>query len=136
VKRVIHRLSTDILYLVKIFFAFGGNRVAKICLASVNKGVIMISPETIHHIAKLSRLSFSENEIKQYSEQLSAILDYVDQLSELDTTDVSPTSHALYMANVFREDGVKQSLSSEQIFMNAPDSEETYFKVPQIMGDK
>ena len=96
----------------------------------------MISSESIQHIAQLSRLSFSESETEQFTEQLSAILEYVDQLAELDTTDVQPASHALPSLNVFRGDQVKHSLTQEQIFMNAPDTEEAYFKVPQIMGDK
>ncbi|MBT9545989.1 MAG: Asp-tRNA(Asn)/Glu-tRNA(Gln) amidotransferase subunit GatC [Candidatus Sericytochromatia bacterium] len=96
----------------------------------------MISTESIKHIARLSRLSFSEAEIEQFTEQLGAILNYVDQLAELDTTGVKPASHALPAINVFRDDTVLHSLSQAQIFMNAPETEEAYFKVPQIMGDK
>lgn len=96
----------------------------------------MISSESIKHIAQLSRLSFSDTEIEQFTEQLGDILNYVDQLAELDTTGVEPASHALPSSNVFRHDTVVHSLSQSQIFMNAPETEEAYFKVPQIMGDK
>ena len=95
-----------------------------------------IDLQNTEHIAVLSRLDLSDNEIPIYADQLSKILNYVDQLNDLDTTDVEPTSHILNLTNVVRDDEIIHSLSSEQIFQNAPEQEEAFFKVPQIMGEK
>ncbi|PIQ26784.1 Asp-tRNA(Asn)/Glu-tRNA(Gln) amidotransferase GatCAB subunit C [bacterium (Candidatus Blackallbacteria) CG17_big_fil_post_rev_8_21_14_2_50_48_46] len=94
----------------------------------------MITSETIRHIAKLSRLSFSEPEIERLKHDLATVLDYVDQLAEVDTEGVEPACHSLSIKNVYRNDKVRHSLSSEQVFQNAPETEDAYFKVPQIMG--
>lgn len=94
----------------------------------------MINQETVAHIAKLSRLGFTESESRLYAEHLGQILNYVAQLAELDTAGVEPSLHALSVLNVFREDHVRHSLSKDQIFANAPEMESTYFKIPQMMG--
>jgi len=64
---------------------------------------------------------------------LSEIFSYIEKLDELDTTAVEPTSHVLPLSNVFRMDAVKPSLSAEKIVENAPDREDTFFKVPNII---
>ncbi len=87
----------------------------------------------IEHIAKLSRLELSDEEKKLYSQQLSSVLDYVEQLSEVDTSDVEPTANITGLKNVLREDGVEESgISHEDIKINAPEFENGSFIVPSV----
>ncbi|GAB6184099.1 Asp-tRNA(Asn)/Glu-tRNA(Gln) amidotransferase subunit GatC [Thermodesulfovibrio hydrogeniphilus] len=92
-----------------------------------------ISKEMVKHISLLSRLELKEDEIEMYQEQLSRILDYVEKLNEVNTTDVEPTSHVLSLNNVFREDIVKPSISREEALKNAPDATDKFFRVPKII---
>lgn len=92
----------------------------------------MISEQEVLKIAKLAKLSLNENEVKKFSEQLGDILTYVEQLNELDTTDVPPTSRPIPTHNVFRKDIVKPGLTHEEAFKNAPEQENNMFKVPKI----
>lgn len=92
-----------------------------------------ISKEQVKHIAMLSRLQLSENELEMYQEQLSRILDYVEKLNELDTKEIEPTSHVIALSNVFREDIVKGSLSRDEVLKNAPQATDKFFKVPKII---
>lgn len=94
----------------------------------------MIERQEIERIAHLAKLQLSESEILQYTTQLGAILDYVAQLNELDTTGVVPATHALPHYNVFRPDERRQLLSREQVLQNAPEQENGYFKIPQILA--
>lgn len=89
--------------------------------------------EQIEHIAKLSRLELTEGEKKLYSEQLSSVLDYVDQLSEVDTENVEPTANITGLSNVFREDAVEESgVSHKEIEKNAPEFKDGSFVVPGV----
>ncbi|KJJ83850.1 Glu-tRNAGln amidotransferase, C subunit [Candidatus Omnitrophus magneticus] len=94
-----------------------------------------ITEEVVEHVAKLSRLSFDAVTIKQFQSQVSKILDYIDQLKEVDTANTPPTTHVLSaMKNVFREDINKESISSSEALSNAPDKEDNkFFKVPKII---
>lgn len=94
-----------------------------------------ISAETVRHIAYLSRLEIADSEIPRVSAQLNSILQYVDKLRELDTDGVPPTAHTLRQKNVFREDEVLPSLTKEQVLINAPETENGHFKVPQIIQE-
>jgi aspartyl-tRNA(Asn)/glutamyl-tRNA(Gln) amidotransferase subunit C len=89
-----------------------------------------ITREQVLHVAKLARLGLSEDEVERFSEQLSAILEAVGTIAELDLTDVEPTSHPLDLANVFGEDEPEPSLSLEEALANAPDPEDGSFGVP------
>jgi aspartyl-tRNA(Asn)/glutamyl-tRNA(Gln) amidotransferase subunit C len=93
----------------------------------------IISEQTVRHIAVLARLECNSDEIHKFAHELNAILEYVEKLKELDTTDIEPTSHALRLKNVYREDVVRPSLTNEQALANAPESENGYFKVPPII---
>jgi aspartyl-tRNA(Asn)/glutamyl-tRNA(Gln) amidotransferase subunit C len=95
----------------------------------------LISEETVRHIALLSRLEFSDAEIHRFAGDLNEILGFVEKLKELDTEDVEPTTHALRQVNVYRDDIVQPSLTSEQVLANAPESEAGHFKVPQIIQE-
>lgn len=94
-----------------------------------------ITIETVEHVANLARLYLSEEEKKEMANTLSSILDYMDKLNELDTTNVPPTAHIIPIKNVFREDVVKESLPREEVLKNAPEKERGFFKVPRIIED-
>jgi len=92
-----------------------------------------ISKEEVEHVAYLARLQFNEIEIERFTGQLNAILEYMDQLSQLDTAQVEPTFHAVIQKNVFREDSVKPSITQELSLNNAPDPDRGFFRVPKII---
>jgi aspartyl-tRNA(Asn)/glutamyl-tRNA(Gln) amidotransferase subunit C len=87
----------------------------------------------VDHVALLSRLELSEEEKKQYADQLNNILEYAKMLDELETGDVPPTAHVLPLKNVFREDRVGEHLALEKTMQNAPDQDGNFFKVPRIV---
>jgi aspartyl-tRNA(Asn)/glutamyl-tRNA(Gln) amidotransferase subunit C len=92
-----------------------------------------ITLEEVEHIARLARLKLTEEEKILYSEQLSKILDYIEKLNELDTTNVEPTSHVLPIKNVFREDTPVPSLPVDEALQNAPQRAGPYYRVPRII---
>ncbi len=92
-----------------------------------------ITREDILHVAHLARLNLSEDELVKMTEQLDNILSYVDKLSELDTDNVLPTTHAHKSVNAFREDAVMPSLPLEDALANAPEDNGQMFKVPRII---
>ncbi|MFQ5893595.1 MAG: Asp-tRNA(Asn)/Glu-tRNA(Gln) amidotransferase subunit GatC [Nitrospinota bacterium] len=92
-----------------------------------------ISRDEVLHVARLSRLTFSEAEVDRFTEQLSAILTYMEKLDELDTSGVEPTSHVVPLANVFKADEVHPSVDREQIMAGGPSAEHGHYKVPKIV---
>lgn len=92
-----------------------------------------ISDEDVRHIAHLARLKPGEDEVRLFSVQLSAILEYIEQLNEVDTTDVPPTAHALPVSNVFRADLPRPSLTPDQALANAPARDGSFFAVPKVL---
>lgn len=94
-----------------------------------------ITEEMVRHVALLSRLSFSPDELKYFTFHLNSILEYVETLNELDTSGVEPTSHSLRMSNIFREDIVTPSLPNQEALSNAPEKEEQCFKVPRVIQE-
>jgi len=94
---------------------------------------VRISKEDIEHIASLARLHLTEGEKDLFGLQLSRILDYMEKLNELDTTDVEPTSHVLPLSNVMRDDVSGPSIQREDALMNAPDHTDKFFRVPKII---
>jgi aspartyl-tRNA(Asn)/glutamyl-tRNA(Gln) amidotransferase subunit C len=95
----------------------------------------MISREDVEHVARLARLALSEAESERMREQLSGILAYIDTLRALDTAGVEPTSHAVPLVNVMREDATRASLPPEVALANAPDRSDGFFRVPRIIED-
>jgi aspartyl-tRNA(Asn)/glutamyl-tRNA(Gln) amidotransferase subunit C len=87
----------------------------------------------IEKVARLARLNLSEEEKETFGNQLEQTLNYMEQLNQLDTTGVEPTSHAIPVHNVFREDEVKPSFPREEVLGLAPDEEVGHFKVPRII---
>jgi aspartyl-tRNA(Asn)/glutamyl-tRNA(Gln) amidotransferase subunit C len=95
----------------------------------------IIDEKQVRAVAKLSRLDLTDAEVKVFSRQLSAILEYVEKLNELDTTNVEPLAHCLPVSNVFREDKPGESLGVEKTLANAPQRDDEFFKVPKILDD-
>ncbi len=94
-----------------------------------------IDKTQVRKVAKLSRLELTEPEVEEFTGQLSAILDYVEKMNELDTTDIEPLAHCLPISNVLREDCARESLGTEKVLANAPQRDEEFFKVPKILDD-
>jgi aspartyl-tRNA(Asn)/glutamyl-tRNA(Gln) amidotransferase subunit C len=92
-----------------------------------------ITRENILHVAHLARLNLNEDELVKMTAQLDNILSYVDKLSELNTDNVLPTTHAHKSVNAFREDKVLDSLPLEDALSNAPEDNGEMFKVPRII---
>ena len=92
-----------------------------------------ISEQDIKTVASLSRLRIREEEAEEVIFQLNRILTYVENLQEIDTSQIEPTTYALPMQNVFRADEVKPSLDRELALSNAPLKEDGYFKVPRVL---
>ncbi|MBQ1940961.1 MAG: Asp-tRNA(Asn)/Glu-tRNA(Gln) amidotransferase subunit GatC [Selenomonadaceae bacterium] len=94
-----------------------------------------VTKEDMENVAVLSRLSIPEDKEAQCTQQLNDFLEYVDNLSTVDTEGIQPIAHVLPVSNVFREDVVKESLSREAALSNAPLKEDGYFKVPKVLED-
>lgn len=92
-----------------------------------------ITRTEIDHVARLARLALSESEKDLFTAQMSTILSYVEALNELDTTGISPTSHAVPVENAFRADTVQPSIGLDKALLNAPDRVETFFRVPPVI---
>lgn len=92
-----------------------------------------ISKEEVKHVAHLARLAITEEEAEKFADQLGKITDFAEQLNELDTTNVEPTSHVLPLVNVLREDVAKEGLPLEKVMLNVKDQEAGQIKVPSIM---
>ncbi|MBD0348517.1 MAG: Asp-tRNA(Asn)/Glu-tRNA(Gln) amidotransferase subunit GatC [Thermoleophilia bacterium] len=89
-----------------------------------------ISREEVRHVARLARLELSEDELARFGGQLDAILEAVGKVGELDLSGVEPTAHPLDLVNVWSDDEPRGSLSVAEVLANAPDSEDTFFRVP------
>ncbi len=94
-----------------------------------------VTKDDLENVAVLSRLSIPADQQETYIQQMDSILTYMDNLAEVDTADVKPTTYALPMQNVFREDVVKPSLDRDLALSNAPLKEDNYFKVPKVLED-
>ena len=92
-----------------------------------------VSKEEVKHLAKLSRLAFDDNSLDKITNDLSSIVDFANQLSEIEVEGVKPTAHILDIKNVFREDNVDKSYDREEILKNAPDREAGCVSVPQTV---
>lgn len=95
----------------------------------------MLERAEVDKVAHLARLSLTDAESEQFTTQLGDILDYFEQLSELDVTEVEPTTRAIDVSNITRTDDLTPYADRESILACAPDQEDEYFKVPKIMGD-
>jgi aspartyl-tRNA(Asn)/glutamyl-tRNA(Gln) amidotransferase subunit C len=91
-----------------------------------------ITREDVLHVARLARLEIPEGDVEAVQAQLGAILEAVGKVSELDLSDVEPTSHPLDIVNVWAEDEPRPSLPREDALANAPDPEDGQFRVPAV----
>lgn len=96
----------------------------------------MIDREQVRKVAHLARLQLTQEEEEQFTTQLSSILQYFEQLNELDTEDVAPTTRAIEVSNITRSDELQPTLSREELLAVAPDQDGEYFRVPQILGEE
>ncbi|MEM7067034.1 MAG: Asp-tRNA(Asn)/Glu-tRNA(Gln) amidotransferase subunit GatC [Cyanobacteria bacterium P01_B01_bin.77] len=94
----------------------------------------MIDLEQVRKVALLARLDLTEAEEQQFTEQLSGILDYVQQLNELNTDNIEPTTRAIELSNITRQDELTPFEERESILEIAPEREDDFFKVPKILG--
>jgi len=92
-----------------------------------------ISRTEVAHVARLARLALDEAELDALTGDMDAILAYVDQLDRLDTADITPTAHAVPLANAFRPDEVRPSFTPEQALANAPQPDQAGFRVPRVI---
>ncbi len=93
----------------------------------------MISATQVEHVAQLARLALSPAERQRFTEQLNAILTYMEQLNAVPTADVEPTTHVLDLVNIFRDDRVEKTLSVSESLANAPETAQHFFVVPRIV---
>lgn len=93
-------------------------------------------PEEVARIAHLARLSLTEDELQLFARQLAGILEYVEQLRQIDTAGVPPTSHPLALTAPLRGDDVRPSLPRERALEGAPEGDAAagLFKVPRVLG--
>jgi aspartyl-tRNA(Asn)/glutamyl-tRNA(Gln) amidotransferase subunit C len=92
-----------------------------------------ITKEAVGHIAHLARLELDPEEVETYTVQVDRILQYMDKLNSLDTKGIEPTSHAMPVVCVLRNDEAKSSFSTDESTLNAPDRKGGFFKVPPII---
>jgi aspartyl-tRNA(Asn)/glutamyl-tRNA(Gln) amidotransferase subunit C len=90
----------------------------------------MIDREQVLHVARLARLELSEDEVARMSDELSAVLDHIEKISELDLHGVRPTTHVVEVSNALRPDVVEPSLPREVALENAPAVADGGFRVP------
>lgn len=95
-----------------------------------------ITIKDVEYISQLAKLEFTEAEKEKYTYQLNQILEYMEQLNKLDTSNVEPLSHVIELVNVHREDTVIRSLDIEDALKNAPAKTEKFFRVPKVISEK
>lgn len=101
----------------------------KLCMGKMMK----LTKAEVEHVALLARLELTEDESERMTERLNQIMVHFEKLQELDTEDVIPTSHSIPVLNVFREDKAGRSLKPEEALAAAPEAENDYFVVPQVV---
>jgi aspartyl-tRNA(Asn)/glutamyl-tRNA(Gln) amidotransferase subunit C len=97
--------------------------------------VTSISRDDVAHLARLARLALSDEELDHFAGQLEVILGSVARVGEVAADDIPPTSHAIPLTNVFREDEVTPSLSTDEVLAAAPAAEDGRFRVPRILDE-
>jgi aspartyl-tRNA(Asn)/glutamyl-tRNA(Gln) amidotransferase subunit C len=95
-----------------------------------------ITPDTVRHLASLARILVTDEEVETLASELNVIVDAVAKVNQAVSGDVLATSHPIPMANVFREDEVRPSLTQAQALSGAPDSAEGRFRVAAILDEE
>lgn len=91
-----------------------------------------LKKEDVEHVARLARLEFTDEQSKKFTEELSAILDYVNELDSAQTENMEAISQISGLKNIAREDVAVESLPNEKVLQNAPDSQDGYIKVKKV----
>jgi aspartyl-tRNA(Asn)/glutamyl-tRNA(Gln) amidotransferase subunit C len=94
-----------------------------------------LSPTDVEHVANLARLTLSADEVEQFTEQLTVVLDHAQDVAALDLEGVPPTAHPLPLVNVLRPDDVRPCLDRDEVLAQAPEAEDRRFRVPRILGE-
>ena len=92
-----------------------------------------LTRDEVQRVALLAQLRLMPEELEQFTHQLQNILQYMEKLSELDTSEIKPFTHAVDVSNIFREDIVSNTSNTEAILANAPAKSKTFFRVPKII---
>ncbi len=92
-----------------------------------------ITPDETRRVAELVRLKLTDEEVNLYTKQLDELIEYAEQLKELSTNNVEPTSHVVNLKNVMREDNARTWISREEALKNAPEQMDGLVKVPAIL---
>ena len=95
----------------------------------------MIDREQVRKVANLARLELTESEEEQFTRELGSILDYIEQLQELDTENVKPTTRAIDVSNITRADQLEPYQDRDALLQNSPEQDGDYFRVPKILTD-
>ncbi|MFI7600882.1 Asp-tRNA(Asn)/Glu-tRNA(Gln) amidotransferase subunit GatC [Actinoplanes sp. NPDC049681] len=95
-----------------------------------------ISREEVAHLARLSRLAVTEEELDKFAGQLDVILQSVARIGDVAAEDIPPTSHSVPLTNVYRDDVVTPGLTQDAALSGAPDAAEGRFRVPRILDEE
>ena len=95
-----------------------------------------LDKNTVKRIADLSKLEFTSDETAAILKDMNQMLEFIDQLKELDTTNIEPLIHMTEDENVLREDDAISGASQQEALKNAPSKDSTYFKIPKVLGKK
>lgn len=94
-----------------------------------------ISKEQVEHVAALSKLKFSDDEVEKFTHQLAEIMDMIDQLNEVDTTGVAVTTNVIHDMNLYRADQPVKGTNRDELMKNVPMHEDGYIKVPAMLDN-
>lgn len=100
-----------------------------------NSPTSRLTEDEVRYVAKLARLSLTDDQIHRFAQQLADVLAHVAKLHELDVADVQPMAHAMDITNVMREDEPTAPMPIEAVLANAPDPFPPFFRVPKVLGD-
>ncbi len=95
----------------------------------------MLTPEEVRHVAMLARLGLSDEEVETMRAQLAQVLDYINMLEKVDTSQIPPTAQVLSHLNITREDMARPSWPPAELLRNAPASEDGFFRVPPVLEE-
>ena len=93
-----------------------------------------INKEEVLYVAHLARLDLDDESIEKFAGQIDEILGYIDKLNQVETREIRPTSHAIFLTNAFRDDEPGEHLERDRALANAPDKEDGSFVVPKVVG--
>lgn len=95
-----------------------------------------VTVQDVERIASLAKVAFTAEEKKRLTTELNSILQHMEQLNKLDTSNVEPLSHVIALSNVFRPDEQTPGVTREEALRNAPANSEKFFKVPKVIGER